>query len=224
MTDQQRHTLYSFRRCPYAMRARLAIYVSGQKCALREVVLRDKPAEMIALSPKATVPVLRLVDGAVIDESLEIVLWALRQNDPEGWLDPEIGDKDACLELIREIDGPFKGHLDRYKYANRYEDENSGTGVDALVHREAAMETLSGFETRLKGGNYLFGNRRSLGDMATAPFIRQFANVDRAWFDEQPCPNLQRWLGEFLVSEIFIACMEKYPQWKSDAPSVAFPT
>ena len=224
MTDQQLPILYSFRRCPYAMRARLAIHASSAQVELREIVLRNKPAEMIEASPKATVPVLIDLDGRVIDESFDIMNWALDQNDPGAWLTPETGDMDETGALIQQIEGPFKGHLDRYKYANRYTHENGNDGVDPVAERDAAMEILGEFEERLGSSPYLFGNRSSLADMATAPFIRQFANTDRSWFDAQKRPNLQRWLTEFLNSKIFLAIMQKYPPWKSGTKGVPFPT
>ena len=222
MTDHDLPVLYSFRRCPYAMRARLAIANAEQRCELREVVLRNKPAEMIAASPKGTVPVWVDADGTVRDESLEIMLWALGQNDPDRWLRPECGTLDEMLELIGQIDGPFKYHLDRYKYPPRYLHENDGAGVDPVQHRDAAFDLLQQFEERLGSGRFLFGNRPSLADMATAPFIRQYANTDRAWFDAQDAPRLQAWLGAFLESERFQAVMEKYAPWESGRPGVLF--
>ena len=205
------------------MRARLAILVSRQQCELREVVLRDKPAEMLALSPKATVPVLVRNDGTILDESLEIMQWALHKNDPGNWLEPQIGDGEEMLDLIGRIDGPFKRHLDRYKYATRYRDENDGAGVDRQEHRAAAMEILNEFEDRLKKHKHLFGERVALADMATAPFVRQFANTDKDWFASQPYPKLQHWLNRFLRSEHFLASMQKYDRWTNAKPGVPFP-
>lgn len=223
MTTADLPILYSFRRCPFAMRARMAIKAAAHTCELREVVLRDKPEEMIAVSPKATVPVLVDRDGTVRDESLEIMQWVLALNDPEAWLDPPNGTVASVHELIATIDGPFKRHLDRYKYANRYAHENNGSGVDPVMHRMAALEVLNDFEQRLEQQDYLFGDRLCLADVATAPFIRQFANTDRAWFEVQPLPNLQRWLDAFLQSGLFLGCMQKHPQWKSGEPGVIFP-
>lgn len=210
--------LYSFRRCPYAMRARLALSISGQKCALREVVLRDKPDEMIEISPKATVPVLQQPDGSVLEESLDIMLWALTQNDPDGWLTPDKGDQAEMKALIAKNDGPFKHHLDRYKYPNRYEDV-----TDATVHRQAGFEVLSALNERLSAQPQLFGARISLADAALFPFIRQFANTDRQWFDAQPLPHLQRWLADHLSSDLFDGIMKKYPAWKAGNQEPVFP-
>ena len=205
--------LYSFRRCPYAIRARMALYMSGQCCELREVVLRNKPAEMIELSPKATVPVLQLKTGDVLDQSLDIMLWTLAENDPEGWLVPERGTLNDMLALIAETDGPFKDHLDRYKYAPRYEN------ADPESHRAEAEKFLRVLNGRMENCKYLFGNRPSLADYAIAPFIRQFANTDRTWFDATPYPHLQSWLEAFLNAEIFKQVMNKYPAWQTgDTP------
>ncbi|MFC3711138.1 glutathione S-transferase [Sphingoaurantiacus capsulatus] len=200
--------LYSFRRCPYAMRARLALLIAEIDCEIREVRLSAKPAELLAASAKATVPVLVLPDGAVIDESLDIMRWALRHNDPESWLD---GDDAA---LIAANDGPFKHHLDRYKYPERH-------GTDPLAHRAAAAALLSDLEQRLAGNPWLCGDRRSLTDAAIMPFVRQFAAVDRVWFDTQPLPGLQRWLATQLASPLFGRAMVTRPQWH---PGIEFKT
>jgi glutathione S-transferase len=199
--------LYSFRRCPYAMRARMALYVSSQTCELREVLLRDKPLEMIEQSPKATVPVLQLASGEVLEQSLDIMLWSLKKNDPDGWLEPEIGTFEGMLDLINQCEDDFKGHLDRYKYANRYEN------TDPLHHRTEAETFLSKLEMRLADSAYLFGTKPRLADIAIAPFIRQFANTDRDWFDNARYPHLQKWLETFLSTEPFTGIMTKYPVW-----------
>ncbi len=199
--------LYSFRRCPYAMRARMALYVSGQTCELREVVLRHKPVEMIELSPKATVPVLQLESGNVLEQSLDIMLWTLGNNDPEHWFEPELGTLDDMLALIEEADGDFKENLDRYKYAYRYED------ADPAHHRNEGEKFLSVINDRLADKEYLFGNKPALADYAIAPFIRQFANTDRDWFDAAPYPHLRKWLENFLITEPFTEVMSKYPAW-----------
>ncbi|WOF73765.1 glutathione S-transferase [Parvibaculaceae bacterium PLY_AMNH_Bact1] len=206
--------LYSFRRCPYAMRARLALAVSGQSVALREVVLRDKPPEMIDVSPKATVPVLVLGDGTVLEESLDVMNWALAQADPEGWLDV---DRNIVGELVAENDGPFKHHLDRYKYANRYD------GAVAEAHRAEASKTLSDLNARLEDADWLCGPSASFADYAILPFVRQFANTDRSWFDAQDWPHLRSWLERFLASDRFQSVMKKYPQWSAGDLEPIFP-
>lgn len=197
--------LYSFRRCPYAMRARMALMISGQAVKLREVVLRDKPSEMIEASPKATVPVLVFEDGRVIDESLAIMDWALTVCDPDGWLE----NRDASIALIAEADGDFKTHLDRYKYPSRYDD------VDPVEHRTAGLEILQSWDRRIAELEQLTSSSKALADIAIFPFVRQFANNDRNWFDQQAIPALQKWLTGHLESDLFQSVMEKFPQWKS---------
>ncbi|MHA7818036.1 MAG: glutathione S-transferase [Erythrobacter sp.] len=203
--------LYSFRRCPYAMRARMALWVAGIAVELREVKLADKPPELIEVSPKATVPVLVLPNGAVIDESLAIMRWALARSDPEGWLK---GDNGA---LIERNDGPFKRHLDRYKYATRYEDEASDED-----HRASGLAILRDLDERLAGHDNLADDARRLVDIALFPFIRQFANTDRAWFDAQDLPHLQAWLERHLASALFKAVMPKFAVWKAGDCPVQF--
>lgn len=205
------------------MRTRMALHMSETQCELREIVLRDKPAEMIQVSPKATVPVLVNTDGTVIEESLDIMQWALAQHDPQNWLEPAQGDLAQMLELIEELDGTFKAHLDRYKYATRYTDENNGDGVDPITHRDAAMKVLMALNDRLAQQPWLFGNTICLADVSIAPFVRQFANTDRTWFDAQPCEPLHNWLNRFLESELFNAVMKKYKPWVSGEPGVRFP-
>jgi len=203
----QRPILYSFRRCPYAMRGRMALKTSGVAYEHREILLRDKPDAMLAASPKGTVPVIVLADGEVIEESLDVMRWALAQNDPESWLAPG----DAMFDLIAENDGPFKHHLDRYKYSNRYED------AVAAEHREAGLDYLNKLNDRLAGQAQLFGDEVSLADIAIFPFVRQFANTDRAWFDTQDLPRLQAWLAAHLASPCFADIMEKHEVWVDGA-------
>ncbi|XZN93799.1 MAG: glutathione S-transferase [Microcoleus sp.] len=209
--------LYSFRRCPYAMRARLAVVASGIVCELREVVLRDKPQEMLDVSPKGTVPVLVDRDGRVLEESIDIMFWALEQHDPEQWLTPEQGSVEQMLELIDKCDRGFKYNLDRYKYPNRYEN------TDAIVHRTEGYLYLELLNSRLRETRYLFGNRVALADRAIAPFVRQFANTDIEWFNQQSLPDLQSWLTEFVDSEIYTRIMPKYPKWESGNECLVFP-
>ena len=192
--------LYSFRRCPYAMRARMALLVSGARIEIREIVLRNKPAEMIAASSKATVPVLVPADGRVIDESIDIMRWALGRHDPEDWL---AGDDAALIALF---DDRFKHHLDRYKYADRY-------GTDPGEHRLAGLELLGELEVRLSGGGNLCRAARSITDVAIFPFVRQFASVDREWFDAQPVPRVRGWLAGHVASPLFERAMVRLRPW-----------
>jgi glutathione S-transferase len=203
MSSDPKPILYSFRRCPYAMRARLALAVSGAEIEHREILLRDKPAHLLEISPKGTVPVLLLPDGSVLEESLDVMRWALEKNDPEGWLS---GTDEA---LIAANDGPFKHHLDRFKYPNRYDD------ADPLEHRAACEEHLRVLDARLRERPFLSGRTRGFTDAAIMPFIRQFANTDRAWFDSQSYPALRAWLDGWLGSEIFTRVMEKHPLWEA---------
>ena len=212
--------LYSFRRCPYAMRARLALLVSGQRCELREVVLCDKPAELTAASPKATVPVLVLDDGSVIAQSLEIMLWALRRDDPQHWLSPGNGTLAEMLVLIEACDTGFKRDLDRYKYPGRYEAE---ADADAASARDSGARFLLQLEARFANGAFLFGDSTALADTAIAPFVRQFAGVDAAWFAVQTWPHLREWLAAWEASDAFATVMHRYPAWKSGDVSVTFP-
>ncbi|MCR9239224.1 MAG: glutathione S-transferase [Alphaproteobacteria bacterium] len=202
--------LYSFRRCPYAMRARLAIQSAGFNVELREILLRDKATEFTAASPKATVPVLVLPDGTIIEESLDVMLHVLGQSDPEGLLTPTEDTLADMLALILENDGPFKRALDRYKYANRYE------GADPIAERTAASNFLQTLDDRLRTNNgCLFGARLSLADLAILPFVRQFANVDRPWFDSQDWLDLRKALEDFTDSARFASIMLKYTMWQS---------
>ena len=204
--------LYTFRRCPYAMRARLALRYAGPELEMREVALRAKPAELLAASGKGTVPVLALPSGAVLEQSLDIMLWALAQADPKGWL--QAAPWAAQAEWTERNDIEFKPLLDRYKYPQRFPE------ASAEQHREAAIDVmLRPLEQALAGRAWLFGAQPSLADMALLPFIRQFAAVDAAWFEAVPLPALQAWLRAFVASDLFQAVMRDRPApWVS--PSV----
>ena len=195
--------LYSFRRCPYAMRARLALAVSGTRGELREVRLSAKPEAMLAVSPKGTVPVLVLPEGTVLDESLDIMHWALANRDPEGWLERD----DA--ELIAQNDGSFKHDLDRYKYPGRH-------GADPQAHRESGLAFLREIDARIATVGQLCGPARGLADAAIMPFVRQFAAVDREWFGALALPHLQGWLAGHLASDLFEAVMLRVSPWSPD--------
>ena len=207
--------LYSFRRCPYAMRARLALDVSGVEVEHREITLKNKPTEMLAASPKGTVPVLVLPGGEVIDESLDVMLWALRRNDPQSWLAPVEGSLDEMLTLIAGNDGAFKRSLDRYKYPNRYAEKSAGdANAFAQQQRDLGAAWLVKLDGMLTDG-WLFGARASLADMALLPFVRQFAHTDPEWFAAEPWPRLQTWLAQFEASALYAGVMEKQPVWRS---------
>ncbi|MDX8378925.1 MAG: glutathione S-transferase [Gallionella sp.] len=195
--------LYTFRRCPYAMRARMALHASGIDVAFREVLLRDKPACMLLASPKGTVPVLIQPDGRVIDESWDIMQWALQQQDPENWLGTDQTYALAAQPLIANNDQYFKPYLDRYKYADRYPAQSR------LSYRMQAEIHLSPLESRLCYSPYLLGDTLSIADAALFPFIRQFAKVDQDWFAQAPYPALRDWLNGISNSPRFAAIMQK---------------
>lgn len=209
--------LYSFRRCPYAMRARLALLVSEQQVELREVRLRDKPVELLAASPKGTVPVLIETDGTVLHESLDIMFWALRRNDPEGWLGASTDNAEGMFDLVARCDGEFKQALDRYKYPQRF------TDVDPLSERERAAQFLASLEARLEKSSHLFGHQALIADFAIFPFVRQFAMVDPAWFVGQAWPALREWLTGLVSSKLFERTMIRLEPWLPDSPGVIFP-
>jgi len=208
--------LYSFRRCPYAMRARLAIKSSQQTVELREIVLKNKPAFMLTYSPKGTVPVLVLQQEKVLEESLDIMLWALELKDPEHCLPNSQEQRNEMLALIRENDTDFKFNLDRYKYADRYPEHSEA------FYRQQGENFLKGLEQRLIENNFLFGERFSFADMAIFPFIRQFAHVNLAWFEQASYPKLQNWLNFLKASALFLSIMKKYPAWQEADESIYF--
>ena len=223
--------LYSFRRCPYAMRARLAINSAGITVVVREVVLRDKPTALLQTSSKATVPVLVLETGIVVEESIEIMQWALRQNDPEHLLEGFSEDSQkSTLEnkelqgapgeiqaLIAENDGSFKLALDRYKYADRHPE---ATQTD---YRQMAEVFVAKLESRLLLNSHLMGNQQTFVDLALLPFIRQFVGVEPSWFASAPYPHVRAWLNYFITSAQFSAVMQKYPKWQENDPETLFP-
>ena len=197
--------LYSFRRCPYAIRARMAIAYASITLEMREVALANKPAAMLAISPKGTVPVLQLRDR-VIDESVEVMRWALSQSDPENWL--ALDSQQEQSTLIEENDNEFKGWLDKYKYWDRYPEQSQ---QDYRIKAENFLSTL---ELRLQQNSYLLGDNICMADIAIFPFIRQFAFVDKPWFDDADYPLVQRWLNQFLQSKLFEQVMEKHALWQ----------
>lgn len=195
--------LYSYRRCPYAMRARMALSYAGIPVEIREISLRNKPLAMLEISPKGTVPVLQ-VGELVIEQSLEIMKWALSQSDKNGWLN----NLAASEALIATNDGPFKRLLDQYKYPDRYPYQ---TITDTL--NQALEICLLPFEQRLQSSRYLLGDQMSLADVATFPFIRQFSMVDAAWFEKSSLDHLKKWLNERIESDLFLGVMQKHPTW-----------
>lgn len=208
--------LYSLRNCPYAMRARLAIFKSKQQIQLRDVVLSHKPEEMITASPKGTVPILVLERAGelskVIDESLDIMLWALGKSDPDDLLHQSLVNSDAntfqnMLSLIATFDNEFKQLLEKYRCAKRYHENN------LLEYRQACEKYLQALEERLSQHAFIISNKESLADIALLPFIRQFARVERQWYLQAPYPKLRQWLNNYLQSPMFSKIMTKYPLW-----------
>ena len=195
------------------MRARMAIAYAGINVGLREVVLKDKPPAMLEVSPKGTVPVVIDVDGRIIEESRDVMRWALDQNDPDAWL-AGLGLDDP---LISACDDDFKHWLDRYKYAVRFPEQ------DEIWYRGQAEAFLATLELKLGDARFLNGSTLGVTDVAVFPFIRQFANVDMKWWESKPYPNVARWLAGLVSSELFFAVMKKYPQWRDGDPEIPFP-
>ncbi len=208
--------LYSFRRCPYAMRARMAIYQANIKCELREVVLKDKPESMLSLSNKGTVPVLLTTDNKVIEQSCEVMHWALNNNDPDNWLDE---DESQSQFLIDYNDNEFKYFLDRYKYHVGHPEHSQE------YYRDNAESFLKLIEKQLSNskGAALLGNRLSFADIAIFPFIRQFSKVDLDWFQSSPYELLKIWTHNIEQSDTFRGCMKKYEQWLPEHTPIYFP-
>jgi glutathione S-transferase len=213
--------LYSLRHCPFAMRARLALFKAKQKVVLRDIVLSNKPQEMLDASPKATVPVLVLNDGTVIEESLDIMLWAFQQADPNNFLHKNEPENHFCkneemMALIQTFDSQFKTCLENYKCAKRYHETN-------LVEcRQACEVYLSQLEQRLTQHQFLLSNHESLADIALLPFIRQFARIERQWYLQAPYPNVRSWLNKYLQSAMFTKVMAKHPLWVKNQPPLIF--
>ncbi len=203
MTKSKLPILYSYRRCPYAMRARMALRYSGTTVEIREITFSNKPRHMLQISPKGTVPVLLLPSGKVLEESLDIMEWALAENDPDNWLQT----KDSGL--VEENDDSFKPVSDQYKY--------STSAKSAKTHRTEGEAFLAKLESRLKQHSHLCGDSLSSTDIAIFPFVRQFAAVDEAWFEAAPYPALKGWLTSLVTSELFLSVMEKYATWDEKA-------
>ncbi|QWE11917.1 glutathione S-transferase [Polynucleobacter sp. AP-Titi-500A-B4] len=197
--------LYSYRRCPYAMRARMALKYASIDLDHREIELRNKPQSMLLASPKGTVPVL-CVDGLILEQSIDIMRWALEQSDPDGW---SLVDEWVANAWIEKNDGPFKKLLDQYKYPNRHPELNPET-----VLADAIELMLKPMEVALVSNQFLLGNKMAWVDVAIFPFIRQFSMVNQQKFDDLQLPQVKRWLNQYLESELFISVMGKYPIWK----------
>jgi len=206
--------LYSFRRCPYAMRARLGLLFAELSVELREITLKNKPEQMLGISPKGTVPVLQLADGTVIEESAEIMMWALEQNDPQGLLNEKISSE--ANALVAQNDNEFKQWLDRYKYADRHVE------MTQTEYRQKGEIFLQDLEALLTKNTYLLGNSVTVADIAIMPFVRQFAHVDRDIFYSLPYPKLQIWLQHWLEHPLFVQAMTKFQPWQEDDEVVVF--
>jgi glutathione S-transferase len=204
--------LYSFRRCPYSMRARMALAYSGIRVELREIQLNNMPQDLLHISPKATVPVLNLPDGSILEQSLDIMHWALSISDPQQWL----VDDYKSVELIGQNDEDFKPLLDAYKYADRFPQ------LSQLDHRNNAEFFLHLLEHRLVDHPYLLSDRLTITDVAIMPFIRQFAGVDPQWFEQCQYTGVRRWLNQQIESELFKSVMAKYAFWHSAEKAVYF--
>ena len=205
--------LYSFRRCPYAMRARMALSYAGIDWEHREVLLKDKPPAMLALSPKGTVPVLQILEDSageprVLDESIDIMHWALDQQDPDHWRELTPEQRATADALVERMEAVFKPNLDAYKYGHKLPQEQ------LLNHRALCEQELAGFNAQLGQQTFLLTPALSFVDVALFPFIRQFANVDRNYFDGLPHANLQHWLANLLDSELFNSIMAKHERWQ----------
>ena len=214
--------LYSFRRCPYAIRARMALAYARISYELREVSLKSKPQEMLEISPKGTTPVMQIFkdienserNSIILEESLDIMNWAIQQNDPCNWQNLSDADLAIAQQLIRINDGEFKRALDRYKYPNRFPEQSQD------FYRQQAEAVLQVLENQLQQNKFLIGDRQTLADMAIFPFVRQFAYVNIDWFHSSPYPYLQKWLQWHETSEIFEFVMQKFPVWTPEQEKI----
>ena len=210
-------TLYSFRRCPYAMRARLALRLCKIECIIREISLKAKNSEFLKVSPKGTVPVLVLPNGKVLEESLDIINWSLEQNDPNKLKVNDKVTKKINYKYIQLFDKDFKFHLDRYKYSSRYNISNSE------IHRNKARNLLTEINTMLEGKDYIGGQCMSLLDISILPFVRQYRIADINWFDNHlGLRNINNWVNIFLNTEILASIMTKYKVWEKEDPPILF--
>lgn len=209
--------LYSLRRCPYAMRGRMGIALSKQQVLLREIVTKDKPSELLASSPKGTVPVLVLSDGNVIEQSLEVMMWALHRNDPQDLLrlsNPSLSKQ--IHQLIQQNDNEFIGHLEKYRASVRYRND------DIEQRRNLCEAFISELEAKLARHDYLFGDSPSLADFAVMPFVSQFVRVEKKWFVQSEYQNVGRWLRSHLESKLYTQVMKQYPLWNDTKQDCLF--
>lgn len=207
-TPQDLPTLYSLRRCPYAMRARLGILLANQQVLIREIVTKDKPKELLKCSPKGTVPVLVLPDGKVIEQSWDVMMWALQQNDPQDLLrsrNPSLSEQ--IHQLIQHNDNEFIGHLEKYRASVRYRND------DIEQRRNLCEVFIAELEGKLAQHDYLFGDSPSLADFAVMPFVSQFVRVEKKWFVQSEYQNVGRWLRTHLESKLYTQVMKQYPLW-----------
>lgn len=216
MCESDLPILYTFRRCPYAIRARMAVANAGIVCQLREVQLKNKPSQLVEISAKATVPVMLLPDGCILEESLDILHWALKQGDIGSWKDFTANQQSVMDGLIRQNDSTFKMDLDRYKYADRFPEFSRET------YRSRAENFLVGLEKRLEKDEFLFGQSNSYADIAIFPFLRQFSKVEPSWFQAAPYPQLRVWLKLQTENALFEVVMQKYAPWSPSDPMVLF--
>ena len=205
---------YSFRRCPYCMRAHMALRYCGVKVELREVDLQNYPPQALEISAKATVPVFQLTDGTVIDESWDILKWALTQNDPDHWLGENNEHALDAEILIETNDYSFKEDLDRYKYADRHPEHSQEH------YRTSCEEYIEELEDMLSESSYLLADQLSLADIGVFPFVRQFSLVDKEWFDQAPYPRVRQWLNTLIGTELFTVAFQKHELWQQGAPAV----
>lgn len=206
--------LYSFRRCPYCMRAHMALKYSGLKVELREVDLKDMPAETLQISPKATVPILLLSDGTIIDESWDIVKWAVTQNDSDNWLGQSSEHLLDAEILVESNDFSFKNDLDHYKYAERFPEHSE------KYYRKKCEEFIEELEEMLAEKNYLLANHLSLADIAIFPFVRQFSLVNKNWFEHSPYVNVKPWLAKLINTELFQHVFQKHEIWQASKTGI----
>ena len=209
------HILYSFRRCPFAIRARLSIYFSNHRCQIREITLKNKPEEFLKISSKATVPVLLTEDGTIIEESLDIMKWYLSKNDPLDIMSPY--NDEAADELIDFFDNDFKYHLDRYKYSSRFDPQKKDE------HRNAAIKILSKLENKMNESAYIHGDKISIYELAILPFVRQFMLADINWYESEfDYKKIKLSLSRFIESSAFKVTMRKYNEWTFSREEVQY--